>query len=115
MLEETNPSTNEEPSQPSDETTDPADPGTEPTDGSGGGGDSSGDSIDEGELARLIAQEIAKTQPTYESLHVDLGGTEAELRIVDTATRGDLLVSLLLVVAIGLFLVRWVYSGIWGR
>lgn len=93
----------------------------EATTGTGGGSSGSSEddyTVDETDwpwVAELIAREIEKKQPTYQTIPAKVFGEEVELRIVDQVTVGNLLVSGLLVVAIFFFLLRWLFKAIWGR
>jgi hypothetical protein len=67
------------------------------------------------EVAELIANEIEKKQPAYETITADHGTFTGELRVVHQVTTGDLLVSFLLGLVIATHLVRWLFRAVWGR
>jgi hypothetical protein len=73
------------------------------------------DATDWQAVAELIANEIEKKQPTYETITADHGTFTGELRIVHQVTTGDLLVSFLLGLVIATHLVRWLFRAVWGR
>lgn len=64
-------------------------------------------------VAELIASAIDKKQPQpiSETITTDYG----DLRVVYSVTTGELLVSFLLLAAMSLFLLRWVFKAVWGR
>ncbi|MED4570986.1 hypothetical protein P9302_16100 [Brevibacillus agri] len=64
-------------------------------------------------VAELIASAInnKQPQPLFKTLTTDYG----DLRVVYSVTTGELLVSFLLMVAMSLFLLRWLFKAVWGR
>ena len=62
-------------------------------------------------VSELIANAIEKKQPSAEILTTDYG----DLRVVYSVTTGEMLVSFLLLAAISLFLLRWLFKAVWGR
>lgn len=66
-------------------------------------------------VAELIATETSKKQPTYQTIVVNVFGSDVELRIINQVTVGEMLVSSLLVVAIATFCLRWLFKAVWGR
>lgn len=119
MEEEQNLSESEPGTEPEADPTDPADPETDTgTETAGGDGSSASepeaeDTLDEQLLATLIAQEIVKTQPTFEVIEAENGSEIGEFRIIHSATLGDLVVSILLMIVIAIFLLRWFFKAVW--
>lgn len=62
-------------------------------------------------VSELIANAIEKKQPNAEILTTDYG----DLRVVYSVTTGELLVSFLMLTAMSLFLLRWLFKAVWGR
>jgi len=71
--------------------------------------------VDWNHVAKLIGEEVAKHEPKYEVIEANHGGVNGELRIVQTATIGDLLVSFLLLCVLSTHLLRWLFKTVWGR
>ncbi|PPA80779.1 hypothetical protein C4A76_25395 [Brevibacillus laterosporus] len=83
--------------------------------GGGGGGSSYLDDEDEepqtdwAKVADTFINRFVGKQPTHTTLHLD----SYDIRIVHSATAGELLVSFAVFTAIAVFLLRWAFKIIW--
>jgi len=73
------------------------------------------DEVDWQHVAELIGKEVAKHEPKFEVIQATHGGVTGELRIIHTATTGELLVSFLLICVLSTHLLRWLFKTVWGR
>ncbi len=92
----------------------PTDPGTTPAEESTSDS-TTVDEIDWQYVAELIGKEVAKHEPKFEIIQATHGGVTGELRIIQTATTGELLVSFLLLCVLSNHLLRWLFKAVWGR